>query len=199
MALESFKQQVNKDNLDNQLKDKWVKDLQRIRLEIIDDFCSFLSSEGFSIKKSEGAAVATYQTAEISIEIEKVHHNAYRPSTTYYYPIIIKFNKWGPTVQVCASLVILNQPIAESTEDDCFYGYHKYSKDPAAFKKYIDNYQPSKYEFSAVKENDRSQIGFFGKVFSTATSNNRKDKRFKNMKNLVEAVLNNEFENNGIW
>jgi len=199
MGLDSFKQNLNKDNLNEQLADKWVKDLLRIRLEIINDFCSLLSSEGFSIKQSDGAAVATYQTAEISIKIDKPHSNSYRPFSSYDYPIIIKFNKWGPTVQVSASLNILNQPITESTKDDNFYGYYKYSQDPVVFKKYIDNYQPSKYDFSTVKENDRSQIGFFGKVFSTATSETRKYKNFKNIKDLVEAVLNNEFENNGIW
>ncbi|WP_336938099.1 hypothetical protein [Acinetobacter modestus] len=48
-------------------------------------------------------------------------------------------------------------------------------------------------------ENDRSKLSFFGKIATNNQHHQTDRKKFKNIKDLVEAVLNDEFTFKGIW
>ena len=51
MALDNFKSNLSKQDLERQLNEKWGSEVIRIRTEILDDFCSFLKTEGFTIRE----------------------------------------------------------------------------------------------------------------------------------------------------
>lgn len=198
MALEKFKSNLVATDLHRQIEVLWEKEQDRIRKELLDNFSSFLRSEGFTITTSSNKVTAQYQSAIIYLEVGAGHKGIF-PTQTIYYPATIKYNKWSSTVQVSITPNITNQPITEPANAEGIGGYTKYTSDPVAFKKYIDNFQPSKYELLADMENDRSQVGFFGKVFATTQSHKTDKKTFENMKDLVEAILNDEFSFKGIW
>ncbi len=61
------------------------------------------------------------------------------------------------------------------------------------------NFIPIKYEFGSSMENDRSKLSFFGKIATNNQHHQTDRKKFKNIKDLVEAVLNDEFTFKGIW
>lgn len=200
MALDKFKSNLDQEDSLQQLEKKWGDEEIRIREEILNSFCRFLKSEGFSITKNELSAKAQYSTAIISIEVAdyrrvlKTHM-----SSTLWYVYHIKYNKWGGNVQLLVTPNVLNQPITEVREESSQYGYFRIIQNPELLKDYVKNFQPIKYSLSAQKENDRSQIGFFGKVFATVNSNNTDKKTATHIKEIIEAVLNDEFSNTGIW
>lgn len=200
MALDKFKSNLSKQDLERQLNEKWGSEVIRIRTEILDDFCSFLKSEGFTITRDNYSAKAQYETAVISIEIVDYHRDRpeFRP-TSLECDATIKYNKWSSTIQLHIAPYPVNQPITEETKDNCYYGYHKVLEDMALLKDYVNNFKPIKYEFGSYMENDRSKLSFFGKIVTNNQHHQTDSKKFKNIKDLVEAVLNDEFSFKGIW
>ena len=67
------------------------------------------------------------------------------------------------------------------------------------YSKYIKDFQPFKYSFDTEMGNDHSKIGFFGKLFAVSQYGLTDQKEFNNIKELVEAVLNDEFTMKGVW
>lgn len=200
MALDKFRNNLIQEDLEQKMLNKWKDEEIRIRDEILTSFCRFLKSEGFSINREELSAEAQYGTAIISIEVVD-YRKVYKESLTdtLWYLYRIKYNKWNNTVQLNVATNVLNQPITESREGSSQYGYFNIFKKPEKLKEYIENFQPIKYDLSAQLENDRTQIGFFGKVFATVNNKNADKKRTNSIQEIVEAVLNDEFSLNGIW
>jgi len=200
MALDKFKNNLSKQDLEKQLNQKWGAEVVRIRTEMLNDFCSFLKSEGFTITRNDYSAKAQYETAIISIEIVEYHRNQkeFRPTSLDCHANI-KYNKWSTTIQLHIAPYPVNQPITEETNDNCYYGYHRILGDMELLKDYVENFKPIKYEYWSSMENDRSKLGFLGKVITTGQNHKTDNKKFKNINDLIESVLNDEFSFKGIW
>lgn len=200
MALDKFKSNLSKQDLERQLNDKWGSEVIRIRTEMFDDFCSFLKSEGFTISRDNYSAKAQYETAIITIEIVDYHkdNKEFRPTSLECHAKI-KYNKWSSSIQLHIAPYSVNQPITEETKDNCYYGYHKILENVELLKDYVNNFKPIKYQFWSSMENDRSKLSLFGKIVATGQHHKTDSKEFKNIKELIEAVLNDEFSFKGIW
>jgi hypothetical protein len=200
MALDKFKSNLSKQDLERQLNEKWGSEVVRIRTEMLTDFYSFLKSEGFTITRNDYSVKAQYETAIISIEIVDYHREQkeFKPTSLECHANI-KYNKWGSDVQLKVYPYAINQPITEKGKDNCYYEYHKVLEDMALLKDYVTNFKPIKYEFGSCMENDRSKLSFFGKIVTNNQHHQTDRKEFKSIKDLVEAVLNDEFSFKGIW
>jgi hypothetical protein len=201
MALDKFRSNLAKEDLEQQITKKWEDEEIRIKDEILNSFCRFLKSEGFSTNKDEFSAKAQYGTAIISIEVPEYRRvlKGHRPSSSLWYIYNIKYNKWGDSVQLHIVPNVLNQSITKRGGEDSYSGYDHLERNPELFKEYIKNFQPIRYELFTQIENDRSQIGFFGKVFASVNSQNTAEKRANHIKEIIEAVLNDEFSKKGLW
>lgn len=200
MALDKFKNNLSKQDLERQLNQKWGAEVIRIRTEMLNDFCSFLKSEGFTITRSEYSVKAQYQTAIISMDIVSYHRDIkeFRPTSLECHANI-KYNKWGSDVQLKVYPYAINQPITEESKDNHNCGYHKIIENVELLKNYLVSFIPIKYEFGSSMENDRSKLSFFGKIVTNNQYHQTDRKKFKNIKDLVGAVLNDEFTFKGIW
>lgn len=200
MALDKFKNNLSKQDLERQLNQKWGVEIVRIRTEILNDFCSFLKSEGFTITRNDYSVKAQYETAIISIEIVEHHRNQkeFRPTSLDCHANI-KYNKWCSSIQLSVFPYAVNQLITEESKDNCYYGYHKILENIELLKDYVGSFEPIKYEFGSSMGNDRSKLSFFGKIAATGQHQKTDKKKFKNIKDLVEAVLNDEFSFKGVW
>lgn len=204
MALDKFKSNINSEDLDKRFTSKWYDDIDRIRIEIIDDFCLFLNAEGFVVERDEYSAKATYQTAIISIEIKENERKSWvniKPQKNLLCGALIKYNKWGDDVQLNVIPRSNNQPLVEDeiNNGEIISVYYKFLKDVDVFKKYLDNFNAIKYYFYTRMENNRSKLSIFGKIYSTVNARDVDSKEFESIKDIVEAVLNDEFSYRGLW
>lgn len=190
MALDKFKSNLN---LKNVLIKKWNSECRRIRDELLENFSSFLQSEGFSVKKTQFSATAKYETATLTLEVPKLetdHLGLFMGQQAIFYDAYLKYNKWGDRIRLNLYVYVVNQnTLSVFGSHDNFCSRFDSYKDSA--QKYYDNFQPFEYEIHGKMTNDQSKLSFFDKVLTSGSKTD--EKVFKDLESVIEAVLNDEF------
>lgn len=193
MALDKFRNSLNKDNLMRDLRQKWNSEAIRVRNEILNNSSIFLKSEGFSVEESPNSVIAKYQEAIISIsmspEIPQLSDSDRYLNDRLKLGMRVKYNKWGDNVRLAVDVPITSF-IIHATQIDT---------DIDALSKYANEFPPFKYSLYACIGNDLSKTGFFGKIFAISQDGSSDKKEFNQIEDLIEAALNEEFTMKGIW
>lgn len=204
MALDNFKKNLQRDDDLYKFEGIWDNELFRVRDEILHSFCSFLKFEGFSIERKVNSAKATYGSATIEIKIEEPQRiqGLGRTFGENILKSYITYNKWNSVDILEIDVRSTNQPITYSPPNSNLEGYYKYTKDPIALKKYIQDFKPIQYNFVAKLKNDRSKLGFFNRFMNNVTDGSDGQKgymTFNDTRTMVEAVLNDEIIKSARW